>query len=83
MAKSKIITLDFVEHDTIAALQYLIGAAKNNQVAGMVFAVSMKHGRGQPLFGATGRSATNTVEAAGMASMLHCQLTRYAIEAMK
>lgn len=73
-----VVGLDFSQPDTLAALEYLIEATKANQVNGLVFAVDLK--RQRPQFGATGRSALNHKEAAGLASMLHCQLTHHALE---
>lgn len=82
MAKTKITTIDFTEHDTIAALQYMISLCEKNEVAGMVFALALKHKRDHPhLCGATGRLASDTVEAAGIASMLNLKMTQDALHA--
>lgn len=79
--KKELIALDFTEHDTIAALEYLTSLCQENKVAGMVFAVMMKHKRvRQCLCGATGRLATDLVEAAGTSSMLNLKMTQDALE---
>jgi hypothetical protein len=81
MDKKELIMLDFTEQDTLAALEYLMSLCRDNKVAGMVFAVSMKHKRAHPhLCGATGRLATDLVEAAGVGSMLNMKLTQEALE---
>lgn len=71
----KIITLDFHEHDTVHALEYLLGLCHENRVAGIVYGVQMKRGE-RPVFGATGRLATNNIEACGMAAILEDQFTQ-------
>lgn len=71
----ELITLDFVEHDAIAALKYLITIFEENKAAGIVFAVAMKHERtSDHLFGACGRTSANLVEAVGMAALLQRHL---------
>lgn len=65
-------TLDFHEHDTAAALAMLLQMVEENRVAGIVFAVGMKRGE-RPLFGATGRMASNDIEAAGLSFKLGVQ----------
>ena len=74
MPKS-ITTLDFHEHDTSAALSLLLQMVEENRVAGIVFAVAMKRGEA-PLFGATGRLASNDIEAAGLSLKLGVQFSR-------
>jgi TPP-dependent pyruvate/acetoin dehydrogenase alpha subunit len=74
----KFVALDFHEHDSAEALNYLMSLVQNDQMTGMVFAVSIK--RGRSLFGATGRVASNLPEAAGLASMLQHQMCRNALE---
>jgi hypothetical protein len=79
--KKELIELDFVEHDTIALLEMLIQFCKENSVAGMVYAVRLKHGRSShAYFGATGRLADDSIEAAGVASMLSHKFSREAVE---
>lgn len=79
--KSKLATLDFTEHDTIEALRYLISMCEQNKISGMVFAVTLRNGRKRRhLFGATGRLASNNVEAAGMACLMQGHAVRHAIE---
>jgi hypothetical protein len=74
MAKS-VTSLDFHEHDTGAALDLLQRLVDENRVAGIVFAVAMKRGDA-PLFGATGRLASNDMEAAGLSLKLGVQFVR-------
>jgi hypothetical protein len=77
----KLIALDFVEHDTAAALNLIMGLVQEGRVAGMVFAVQLKHHRPHHrMFGATGRLASNLSEGAGLASMLNCQIAHEALE---
>ena len=77
----KLIALDFVEHDTAAALNLLMSMVQEGRVAGIVFAVQMKHQRTHPrMFGATGRLASNLAEGAGLATMLNCQIAHEALE---
>lgn len=68
-------TLDFHEHDTSDALAMLLQMVEDNRVAGIVFAVAMKRGE-RPLFGATGRLASNDIEAAGLSFKLGVQFVR-------
>lgn len=80
MAKATVTTIDFTEHDTIAALRFIISMCEKNEVAGLVFAITMKHKRTHPhLFGATGRLASDTVEAAGVSSMLSLKMAQEAL----
>lgn len=80
MAK-EIILLDFVEHDSIEALKFLIRKFDANEAAGMVFALKLKHKHPRPCFtGATGVLATNAYEGAGVASVLHLQMAQHANE---
>lgn len=72
--KRTLVHLDFTEHDTEAACGYIQSLVTEGRVAGMVFAVLMKKGE-KPLFGATGRLATNDIEAAGLAAILEDQFT--------
>ena len=77
----ELITLDFVEHDSISALRYLIGLFENNKASGMVFAVALKHKRQHPrIIGVTGSLAGNAVEAAGIAGVLHLEMVKHAAE---
>lgn len=79
--EKELIVLDIVEHDTIAALQYLLGLCDENRVAGIIFAVALKKERTRPhICGSTGRLATNMVEAAGVGGMLSLKLTQEALE---
>ena len=75
MAKGKIITLDFHEHDTAAALVHLANLVESGQISGMVFACIGKRGT-KPIFGATGRLASDDIMAAGLAAILEDQLTQ-------
>lgn len=78
----ELIALDFTEHDTVALLEYLLGLCKENRVAGMVYAVSLKHARKHPHFcGSTGVLATDLVKAAGVGAMLQLKLSQEAMEA--
>lgn len=70
-----IVSLDFVEHDTIAALQYLIQLTEDGHISGIVYGAVTKRGE-RPIFGATGRLATNNVEACGIAAILEDQFTQ-------
>lgn len=71
----ELIELDFHEHDTVAALRYLIQQCDAGNISGIVFGCAMKRGK-RPMFGATGRLASNGIEAAGMAGILHNQLVK-------
>lgn len=77
MAK-EVILLDFVEHDSIAALQYLISKFEKNEASGMVFALKLKHKAPACFVGATGTLATNVFEGAGVAGLLHLQMVQHA-----
>lgn len=72
---NKLIVLDVHEHDTAAALTYLLRLVEENRVSGMVFAVMQRHGA-RPIFGATGRCASNDIEAAGLSAILEDQFTQ-------
>jgi hypothetical protein len=77
----ELIKLDFVEHDSIAALKYLITVFEENRASGMVFALTMKHKtKTKHLTGVTGRLAGNVFEAAGLAAVLHLQMVRIATD---
>lgn len=79
--EQELIALDFIEHDTIAALDYLRGLCDQNRVAGMVFAIALKQSRSRNhICGATGRLATNLVEASGVGAMMSLKLTQEALE---
>lgn len=73
--RHKLVQLDFHEHDTAAALEYLAEQVRDGKVSGMIFAVAPKHGS-RPLFGATGSLAANDILAAGMAAILEDQFTQ-------
>lgn len=78
---SEIIALDFTEHDTLAALDFLRQITESGQVSGMIFAVAMKRSRKHHhLCGQTGRMATHLVEAAGLADMLNLKIAQEALE---
>lgn len=77
-----LVELDFVEHDTIAALKYLIDLFEKGEASGMIFSVKLKHKRKQHrLTGATGSLASNLNEGAGFAGVLHFQIVQQALEA--
>lgn len=77
----KLVELDFSEKDTVALLEMLINMCNENRVAGIIYAVSLKHGRTRDaICGTTGRLADNIVEAAGLASMLSYNTSREAVE---
>ncbi len=81
MSKNKLIQLDFTEQDTVAMLEMLITYCKENRVGGIIYAVSLKHGRtSTAICGATGRLADDAIEAAGLASMLNFKLSQEAVE---
>lgn len=73
-AKKVVIHLDFHEYDTAETLDHLQELVATGKVAGMIFAVAMKRGE-EPVFGATGRLARNSIEAAGYASVLADRFT--------
>lgn len=74
----EVILLDFVEHDSIAALEFLIEKFKKNEASGMVFALKLKH-KGPSVFcGSTGTLASNIFEGAGISGLLHLQMVQYA-----
>ncbi|MEQ1663204.1 MAG: hypothetical protein ABL877_10970 [Thiobacillus sp.] len=79
--KSKLTALDFVEHESIAGLRYLIDLCEADQVSGIVFAVKLKHTRKRRhLYGTTGRLAANPDEAVSLAAIMLGHATRHAIE---
>lgn len=83
MSRPKLVTLDFTEHDTIAAINLLAEMANNGEIIGMVFALKLNHGRKarrRRMFGATGRLASNVDEGAGIAGQLMIQMGQYALE---
>lgn len=81
MATKELIALDFVEHDSVSALKFLIELFEANKAAGMIFAVSLKHKRKHPrMTGATGTLATNLIEAAGFAGVLHLEMVQAALD---
>lgn len=81
MADRELVELDFTEHDTVAMLELLLTYCRQNRIAGIVYAVSLKHGRTRDaICGTTGRLADNAIEAAGLASMLSYKLSREAVE---
>lgn len=73
--KRELIALDFTEHDTREALEYLIQLVDENKLAGIIFAGLSRHTPNH-VFGATGRLATNPVEAVGLAAILKDQLSQ-------
>ena len=80
--KTKITSIDLPDNDTIHALEYLLTLAKENRIAGIVLALSLKNERAHHhLCGATGRLASNQVEAAGVASMLFLKLAQESLDA--
>ena len=79
--KNNITAVDFTEHESIAGLRYLIDLCETDQVAGIVFAVKLKHARKRRhLYGTTGRLAANPDEALGLAALMLGHATRQAIE---
>lgn len=70
----ELIELDLHEHDTVEALQYLLQLCNENRVSGVIFAATLKGA--SPVFGTTGRLASNGIEAAGLAAILEDQLTQ-------
>lgn len=70
-----LVSLDFHEHDTVAALELLIKLAEEGHIAGLIYGAVPKRGT-RPLFGATGRLASNNVEACGVAAILEDQFTQ-------
>lgn len=80
-AKSKVTLLDFTEQESIAGLRYLIELCETDQVAGIVFAVKLKHARKRRhLYGTTGRLAANPDEALSLAAIMFGHATQHAIE---
>lgn len=71
----EIIDLDFHEYDTIEAMRYIISLCERDLVAGVVFGVAMKRGQ-ENLYAATGRLASNVVEAAGVSAILRDRITQ-------
>ena len=74
-SKSKFTKLDFHEHDTAAALAHLSSLVEGGQISGMVFACIGKRGS-RPIFGATGRLASDNIMAAGLSAILEDQFTQ-------
>ena len=76
----KLIALDFTEHDTVAALNMLMGMVENGEIAGMVFAVQLSGKRTRRvMLGATGRPASDILVATGLTSVLQCSITQQAM----
>lgn len=81
MKSNKPVALDFTDADTAHALEFIKLLVDQNRVAGMIFALSMRHDRKHPhLCGATGRLAHNYVEGAGLSGMLQLKLTQEALD---
>lgn len=83
--KKQLVSLDFTEYDTIQLLEMLITMCHDNRVAGMVYAVSLKHGttaRRDVICGATGKLADDHVQAAGLTAMLNHKFSMDAISIM-
>ena len=73
--KSKFVHLDFHEHDTAAALTHLAELVEKGEISGMVYACIGKRGS-KPIFGATGRLASDDIMAAGLSAILEDQFTQ-------
>lgn len=73
--KQNLIAIDFHEHDTIEALTLLLDMARDGKISGMVFGVTQKRGE-RPLFGSTGKLASDQVSAVGVAAILEDQLSQ-------
>lgn len=81
MQKHKVTALDFTELESIAGLRYLIELCEADQVSGIIFAVALKHtSKRRHLYGATGRLASNHVEAAGLAAIMSGYATQQAMD---
>lgn len=76
----EVIVLDFIEHDSIAALNFLISKFEKNEASGMVFALKLKHKAPSVFCGSTGTLARNIFEGAGIAGLLHLQMVKHANE---
>lgn len=79
--KRTLIALDFTEHDTIGLLELLMSLCRENKIAGMVYAVSLKgaNNRRDVICGATGKLADDSVQAAGLTTMLNSKFASDAI----
>lgn len=80
--KSKLVALDFEEHDTKAALGMLQAMADDGEISGMVFAVQLSHTSQKSrrvMLGATGRPANDIIVATGLTAILQCSITQQAM----
>lgn len=80
--KTKLVALDFEEHDTKAAILMLQDMAEKGEIVGMVFAVQLS--RSSPkarrvMLGATGRPANDIIIATGLTAILQCSITQQAM----
>ncbi len=80
---SKLIALDFHEHDTAAALTMLQDMVEQGEITGLVFAVQLspKKNARRVMLGATGRPANDVIVAVGLSAILNCNLTQQAMAA--
>lgn len=72
---NRLVNIDFHEHDTASALAYIQSLVEHDEISGMVFACLVKRGK-KPIFGATGRAASDDILAAGLSSILEDQFTQ-------
>lgn len=76
----ELITIDFTEYDSVEAAKFLVKLFEEGKASGMIFAVNMKRQPKQPrIMGVTGKLADNSVEAAGLAAILHLHLSKLAL----
>lgn len=74
------VVLDYIDTDTLQALEYIKQMCESNNVQGMIFALALKDRKHPNLCGASGRLARNQTEAAGIAAMLQLKLTQEALD---
>ena len=76
---SNIIMLDFIERDSIEALKFLTSKFERDEASGLIFGLKLKHVSRPCFTGATGTLASNFLEGAGIASLVHLQMVQYAM----
>lgn len=79
----RIVSLDFTETGTAAALSMLQNMADDGEIAAMVFAIRLSRTskrQRRRMFGATGRAADDIDIASGLSCALALSLTKEAVE---
>lgn len=79
----RVVSLDFTETGTAAALAMLQDMASDGEIAAMVFAIKLSRRSKRKrcrMFGATGRAADDVDIASGLSCALALSLTKEAVE---